>query len=49
VTQQILAAIQAQMGPEQVVSARLLPTEVPDGAVQVESDNKNSKVKQPAA
>jgi recombination protein RecA len=49
VTQRILAAIQTQVGPEQVVSARLLPTEVTAGPVQVESDNKNNKVKQPAA
>src|SRR5438093_12462180 len=34
VTQQILAALQAQIGPDQVVSARLLPTATPEDAAK---------------
>jgi recombination protein RecA len=49
VTQRILAGIQSQVGAEQVVSARLLPTEVLSGPAQAEPDNKNSKVKEGSA
>jgi recombination protein RecA len=49
VTQRILAGIQAQVGAEQVVSARLLPTEVLEGPAQAEPDRKNSKVKEGSA
>jgi recombination protein RecA len=49
VTQRILAGIQMQVGAEQVVSARLLPTEVLEGPAQAEPDRKNSKVKEGSA
>jgi hypothetical protein len=50
VTQQILAGIQAQVGPEQVVSARLLPIAEATGAAQAEPDAKtNAKVREPAS
>jgi hypothetical protein len=43
VTQQILAAIPTQAGPDQVVSARLLPTAVPEDLENIESDTKPEK------
>jgi recombination protein RecA len=49
VTQRILAGIQMQVGAEQVVSARLLPTEVLEGPAQAEPDRKNNKVKEGSA
>jgi recombination protein RecA len=38
-TQQILTAIQAQIGAEQVVSARLLPAAAVEGPAEAESEN----------
>jgi recombination protein RecA len=38
VTQQILAALQAQLGPDQVVSARLLPTATPEDAAKAREE-----------
>jgi len=38
-TQQILTAIQAQIGPEQVVSARLLPAAAAEAPAEAESEN----------
>jgi recombination protein RecA len=46
VTQKILAAIQAEVGPEQVVSARLLPSA--DGAAAVAAEAEPEKVEEPA-
>src|ERR671925_696985 len=44
VTQRILAAIQAQVGADQVVSARLLPTAVEASAEEVESVNEREPI-----
>jgi recombination protein RecA len=52
VTQQILAAIQAQIGPDQIVSARLLPTAAPDAEAaeaEAKAKAKAEKVEEPAA
>ncbi len=38
VTQQILAALQLQIGPDQVVSARLLPTAAPEDAAKAREE-----------
>ena len=38
VTQGILAALQAQLGPDQVVSARLLPTAAPEDAAKAREE-----------
>jgi hypothetical protein len=38
VTQGILTAIQAQLGPEQVVSARLLPEATPEDAAKARDE-----------
>jgi recombination protein RecA len=38
VTQQILAALQMQIGPDQVVSARLLPTAAPEDAAKAHEE-----------
>jgi recombination protein RecA len=38
VTQQILAALQVQIGPDQVVSARLLPTAAPEDAAKAHEE-----------
>jgi recombination protein RecA len=46
VTQQILAALQAEIGPDQVVSARLLPTAAPEDAA---SASRNAKPQEVAA
>jgi recombination protein RecA len=46
VTQQILAALQAELGPDQVVSARLLPTVAPE---DVPSVSRNAKPQEVAA
>jgi recombination protein RecA len=38
VTQQILAALQVQIGPDQIVSARLLPTATPEDAAKAREE-----------
>src|SRR5207302_360095 len=48
VTQQVLAKIQADAGPEQVVSARLLPTAVEAPAAATQQDEPEAEAEAPA-